>query len=205
MVADNHLLGSFNLTNLKPAPRSVPQIEVTFEIDANGMLFVSAEDRASNARESIVINAQEARLSEAQREAAIRKAEEMRDEDSAARLAALARTRLQGFLVDVMRQVDAVNATLRGTENATANEIVTPTPLPRRLARLGQEDLERLREIAEEGFGWIDEHPHDDRDSYEDKLCQVQLAALPILGEDSSPPGEELGGLAAPRSYIDDL
>jgi heat shock protein 5 len=105
MTKDNHLLGSFDLMGIKPAQRGVPQIEVTFEIDANGMLFVSAEDKATKARESITINAQEARLSESQREEAVRKAEEMKEEDEKIRQGTVAKNRLENYLFSVKAQI----------------------------------------------------------------------------------------------------
>jgi hypothetical protein len=67
------------------------------------------------------------------------------------------------------------------------------------LEKLDAEDLERLNEICDEGFKWIDDHPNEERDSYEDKLNQVEMAALPILGEARS------DTMPAVRSYIDDL
>ena len=63
MTKDNHLLGKFDLTGIAPAPRGVPQIEVTFEIDANGILQVTAMDKASGRREMITITAEKGRLS----------------------------------------------------------------------------------------------------------------------------------------------
>merc|ERR1711871_1881354 len=64
MTKDNHLLGKFELTGIPPAPRGVPQIEVTFEIDANGILQVSAEDKGTGKSEKITITAEKGRLSE---------------------------------------------------------------------------------------------------------------------------------------------
>merc|ERR1712151_498057 len=58
MTKDNHLLGQFELTGLPPAPRGVPQIEVTFEVDANGILQVSAEDKGTGKKEQITITAE---------------------------------------------------------------------------------------------------------------------------------------------------
>jgi heat shock protein 5 len=194
LTQDNHLLGEFNLTGIKPAPKNVPQLIVTFEIDADGMLLVSAEDTASKSRQSIKINAQEARLSDAKRDEAIRKAEDMRDQDENARGAALAKTRLVGFAHELRRQVEAVNATLNGTANATAdNETITPTPLPRRLRRLTAEDVERISEVYEEAFTWVDNHEHADRELFEDKLTQVKLAVLPLLGTATGPGDDPLG------------
>merc|ERR1712188_353997 len=75
MTKDNHLLGKFDLQNIPPAPRGVPQIEVTFEIDVNGILRVSAEDKGSNNKESITIKNDANRLSPEDIEQMIKDAE----------------------------------------------------------------------------------------------------------------------------------
>lgn len=81
MTKDNHLLGKFDLTGISPAPRGIPQIEVTFQIDANGILEVSAEDKASGNREKIVIKNDDNRLSQEQIEKMVKEAEKFADED----------------------------------------------------------------------------------------------------------------------------
>ena len=63
MVKDNHLLGKFDLTGIPPAPRGVPQIEVTFEIDANGIMNVNAKDTGTGNVENVVITNEKGRLS----------------------------------------------------------------------------------------------------------------------------------------------
>merc|ERR1739841_320210 len=80
-MGDNHLLGKFELTGIPPAPRGVPQIEVTFEIDANGILQVSAEDKGTGKAEKITITAEKGRLSEEDIERMVREAEEFAEED----------------------------------------------------------------------------------------------------------------------------
>merc|ERR1712167_81649 len=81
MTKDNHLLGKFELTGIPPAPRGVPQVEVTFEIDANGILQVSAEDKGTGKQEKITITAEKGRLSEEEIERMVQEAEEFADED----------------------------------------------------------------------------------------------------------------------------
>ena len=76
MTKDNHILGKFELTGIPPAPRGVPQIEVTFEIDANGILQVSAEDKGTGKSEKITITAEKGRLSQDDIERMVREAEE---------------------------------------------------------------------------------------------------------------------------------
>merc|ERR1711998_167671 len=81
MTKDCHLLGKFELTGIPPAPRGVPQIEVTFEIDANGILQVGAEDKGTGKAESITITAEKGRLSEEDIERMVQEAEEFAEED----------------------------------------------------------------------------------------------------------------------------
>ena len=79
MTKDNHILGKFELSGIPPAPRGVPQIEVTFEVDANGILQVSAEDKATGKSEKITITAEKGRLSQDDIERMVREAEEFAD------------------------------------------------------------------------------------------------------------------------------
>merc|ERR1719515_413838 len=81
MTKDNHILGKFELTGIPPAPRGVPQIEVTFEIDANGILQVSAEDKGTGKSEKITITAEKGRLSEEEIERMVEEAEQFAEED----------------------------------------------------------------------------------------------------------------------------
>ena len=81
MTRDNHLLGKFDLTGIPPAPRGVPQIEVTFDIDANGILNVSAVDKSSGKSEKITITNDKGRLSKEDIERMVSDAEKFKAED----------------------------------------------------------------------------------------------------------------------------
>merc|ERR1712015_336604 len=81
MTKDNHLLGSFNLEGIPPAPRGTPQIEVTFDIDANGILNVSAADKATGKAEKITITNDKGRLSKEEIERMVNDAEKFKAED----------------------------------------------------------------------------------------------------------------------------
>ena len=83
MTKDNHILGKFNLDGIPPAPRGVPQIEVTFDIDANGILNVSALDKASGKQNKITITNDKGRLSKEEIEKMVQDAETFKAEDEA--------------------------------------------------------------------------------------------------------------------------
>jgi len=105
MTKDNHLLGKFELTGIPPAPRGVPQIEVTFEIDANGILQVSAEDRGTGKSEKITITAEKGRLSTEDIERMVREAEEFADEDKKVKERIDSRNGLESYLYNLKNQV----------------------------------------------------------------------------------------------------
>merc|ERR1719460_2425366 len=81
MTKDNNLLGKFHLDNIPPAPRGVPQIEVTFDIDANGILNVSAQDKSTDKSNQITITNEKGRLSQSEIDRMVQEAEQYRAED----------------------------------------------------------------------------------------------------------------------------
>merc|ERR1712072_968515 len=95
---DNHILGKFDLQNIPPAPRGVPQIEVTFEIDVNGILRVSAEDKGTGSKESITITNDQNRLTPEDIERMVADAEKFAEEDKAMAEKVAARNELEGYL-----------------------------------------------------------------------------------------------------------
>merc|ERR1711957_531744 len=98
MVKDNHLLGKFEMGGIPPAPRGQPQIEVTFEIDSNGILNVGAEDKATGKAEKITITNDKGRLSEEQIEKMIKEAEQFTDEDKKVKERVDAKNGFDGYL-----------------------------------------------------------------------------------------------------------
>merc|ERR1712166_1514581 len=106
MTKDNHMLGKFELGGIPPAPRGTPQIEVTFEIDANGILQVSAEDKASGKAEKITITAEKGRLSEEDIERMVKEAEEFADEDAKVKERIDARNGLESYLYNMKNTLD---------------------------------------------------------------------------------------------------
>merc|ERR1711939_1047141 len=106
MTKDNHILGKFDLQNIPPAPRGVPQVEVTFEIDVNGVLRVAAEDKGAGSKESITISNDQNRLTPEDIERMVNDAEKFADEDAALKEKVEARNELEGYLYGLKNQVN---------------------------------------------------------------------------------------------------
>ena len=104
-VQDNHHLGKFELTGIPPAPRGVPQIEVTFEVDANGILQVSAEDKGTGKSEKITITADKNRLTKDEIERMVAEAEQFKDEDEKVKERVDARNKLEGYCYNLKTQL----------------------------------------------------------------------------------------------------
>merc|ERR1711998_240511 len=98
MTKDNHLLGKFELGGIPPAPRGQPQIEVTFEIDSNGILNVGAEDKGTGKSEKITITNDKGRLTQEEIERMVREAEEYADEDRKTKEKVDARNELESYI-----------------------------------------------------------------------------------------------------------
>ena len=107
MTKDNHMLGKFELTGIPPAPRGVPQIEVTFEVDANGILQVSAEDKGTGKAEKITITAEKGRLSEDEIERMVQEAEQYAEEDKKVKERIDARNGLESYLYNLKNTLEA--------------------------------------------------------------------------------------------------
>merc|ERR1719253_1374896 len=106
MTKDCHLLGKFDLTNIPPAPRGTPQIEVTFEIDANGILNVGAEDKGTGSKEKITITNEKGRLSQEEIDRMVQEAEEFAEEDKKVKERIDARNGLESYLYNLKNMLD---------------------------------------------------------------------------------------------------
>lgn len=106
MTKDNNLLGKFDLTGIPPAPRGVPQIEVSFELDANGILKVSAGDKGTGKSESITITNDKGRLSQEEIDRMIAEAQEFAEEDKATSEKIQARNGLENYAFSLKNQAN---------------------------------------------------------------------------------------------------
>jgi heat shock protein 5 len=186
MTKDNHLLGKFELTGIPPAPRGVPQIEVTFEIDANGILQVAAEDKATGKAEKITITAEKGRLSDEDIERMVREAEEFADEDRMVKERIDAKNGLEGYLYNLKNTLD-------DDEKGLAD-------------KLSEDDKEELTGAIDEALDWMDENPEADAEEYNEKQKEVEAIANPIMRElyQGQAPGGGEGGEDEDYDFGDD-
>ena len=109
MTKDNHLLGKFNLEGIPPAPRGTPQIEVTFDIDANGILNVSAVDKATNKQNKITITNDKGRLSKEDIEKMVQEAEKFKAEDEKTKAKVEAKNALENYCYSMKNTLNEPN------------------------------------------------------------------------------------------------
>merc|ERR1711962_1448516 len=130
MTKDNHLLGKFDLTGIPPAARGVPQLEVTFEIDVNGILRVSAEDKGTGNKEKIEIKNDANRLTPEEVERMIKDAEDFAEEDKKVAERAVAKNELEQYVYSLKNQVadeEKLGGKLDGEEKETINDGIEST------------------------------------------------------------------------------
>jgi len=161
MTKDNRQLGKFDLTGLPPAPRGVPQIEVTFEIDANGILQVSAADKGTGKSEKITITADKGRLSQEEIERMVREAEEFAEEDKKVKARIDAKNGLESYLYNLKNTLD-------DEEKGIADKIEPA-------------EKTELVSLIDETLDWLEENPEAEADEFAEKQKEVEQVANPIM------------------------
>merc|ERR1712038_953875 len=177
MTKDNHQLGKFDLTNIPPAPRGVPQIEVTFEIDANGILVVSAEDKGTGSKEKITITNDQNRLTPEDIEKMINDAEKFADEDAKLKGKVEARNELESYAYSLKNQLSDKEK-LGG--------------------KLSDEETAKIEEVINEKIAWLEENADADAEELKAQKKEMEDIVQPIIaklyqGQGGAPPGEEGG------------
>jgi len=173
---DNNLLGKFELTGIPPAPRGVPQIEVTFDIDANGIINVSAVEKGTGKSNKITITNDKGRLSKEDIERMLAEAEKYKEEDEkeAARIAA--KNGLESYAYSL--------------RNTLQDEKVDE--------KLEAGDKEKLKAAIDETVEWLDSNTTATKEEYEDHQKELEATANPIMmkfyGAGGAPGGGAPGG-----------
>lgn len=159
MTKDNNLLGKFQLNGIPAMPRNVPQIEVTFDIDANGILNVSAVEKSTGKQSAITITNEKGRLSKAEIERMVQQAEQYKQEDEAIKGKVEARNSLQNYCF-----------TMR---NTLSEEKLKD--------KFTAQDKETIEAKVKEVLDWADIHDNEDVSAYEQKQKDVEAVCNPIM------------------------
>jgi len=199
MTRDNNLLGKFELSGIPPAPRGVPQIEVTFDIDANGILNVSAADKSTGKVNKITITNDKGRLSKEEIEKMVSDAERYKKEDETQRERIAAKNSLESYCFNMKQTVEDEKVSSKMSADEKANVV----------------------QAVEGALKWLDANQTAEKDEYEHKLKEVEKVCAPIVtkmyqgaggmpgGEGGMPgaggPGHHAGGEGRSGPTIDEV
>ncbi|KFU91902.1 Heat shock 70 kDa protein [Chaetura pelagica] len=159
MTKDNNLLGKFDLTGIPPAPRGVPQIEVTFDIDANGILNVSAVDKSTGKENKITITNDKGRLSKDDIDRMVQEAEKYKAEDEANRDRVAAKNSLESYTYNMKQTVE--DDKLKG--------------------KISDQDKQRVLDKCREVVSWLDRNQMAEKEEYEHKQKELEKLCNPIV------------------------
>nr|ACO57618.1 heat shock cognate 70 protein [Pteromalus puparum] len=169
MTKDNNRLGRFELSNIAPAPRGVPKIDVTFDMDANGILHVTAKDEASGRSNNIRITNDKGRLSREEIDRMLNDAEKYREQDQEQREKVSARNQIESYVFSVKQAVQDCGD------------------------KLIQSDKDSVLNPCEDTIRWLDNNTLAEKDEYKHKLEELQRQCAPIMTKIHT------GGAAGPQ------
>jgi len=177
MTKDNHKLGSFDLTGIPPAPKGVPCIEVTFEVDANGVLNVAACDKSTGNQNKITITNDKGRLSKDEIEKMVSDAEKFKADDDAQRNKMDARIALETYCFNMKSTIEERNVR----------------------DKLSKPDLRLVENACDEALRWIDANRQVDVEKVVERQKEVEAACNPVIGRlyqaPEATPVPDIGGL----------
>jgi L1 cell adhesion molecule like protein len=175
---DNNMLGNFELTGIPPAPRGVPKIEVTFDIDANGILNVSASDKTTGKFNKITITNDKGRLTKEDIERMVAEAEKFKEEDAKVAERIAAKNGLESYVYNLKNSIEE----------------------PNMAEKITSEDKASLDDIIKSTISWLDANQEASTSEYEDKQKEVEEVSRPIMmklysagnsGSDPNGPGSD--------------
>merc|ERR1711957_1033284 len=159
MTKDNNLLGKFHLDGIPPAPRGVPQVEVTFDIDANGILNVSAQDKSTGKSNQITVTNEKGRLSQAEIDRMVQEAEKFRDEDEQNKSKVEAKNGLENYCF-----------TMRNTLNEEKLK-----------EKFEDGDKDKIEKAVQDALDWLDKNQLAEKDEFEAKQKELEGVVNPIM------------------------
>ncbi|NP_001311758.1 heat shock 70 kDa protein [Capsicum annuum] len=161
MTKDNNLLGKFELKGIPPAPRGVPQVNVCFDIDANGILNVSAEDKTAGVKNKITITNDKGRLSKEEIERMVQEAEKYKAEDESMKKKVEAKNSLENYAYNM--------------RNTVKDEKFS--------GKLDPSDKQKIEKAVDETIEWLDGNQLAEVDEFEDKLKELENLCNPIIAK----------------------
>lgn len=159
MTKDNNLLGKFELSGIPPAPRGVPQIEVTFDIDANGILNVSAVDKSTGKENKITITNDKGRLSKDDIERMVREAEKYKDEDEKVKERVAAKNALEGYCFNMKQTIEDSNLK----------------------DKIPESDRKKILDACEDTLKWLESNQLADKEEFDHKQKDLENICKPII------------------------
>lgn len=185
MTKDNVKLGSFDLMGIPPAPRGVPQIEVIFDVNSDGILNVTAKDKGSQQSKKITIEAEKGRLSEEEIAERMEEAKQFEEEDRRARQRVDARNGLESYVYSVRNALDDEH--VKGTTS--------------------EEERESIRAKTMDIISWVDEHFDADTAEFEEKRQELEDVWNPVVtrvyGQGGQAPSREESHAAPTIDEVD--
>lgn len=162
MTKDNHQLGKFDLSGIPPAPRGVPQIEVTFEIDVNGILHVSAEDKGTGNKQKITITNDQNRLSPEDIERMVKEAEQFAEDDKLVKERVEARNELESFAYSLKNQI--------GDKEKLGG-------------KLSDEDKEAIETAVNKSIEWLEKNSDASAEDFKEQKKELESVVQPITSK----------------------
>lgn len=159
MTKDNNLLGKFNLTGLPPAPRGVPQIEVTFNIDANGIMNISASDKSTGNTKEITITNDKGRLSKVEIDRMVHEAEKYKEADE--------------------RELDRIQA--KNSLESYSFNVKSAVEDQKTVDKISNEDKQAVLEKCKEVLSWLDNNQTAEKEEFEHQQKELEKVSSPVL------------------------
>ena len=173
MTKHNNLLGEFTLEGIPPMPRGQPQIEITYDMDANGIMNVNAVEKSSGKEQKITISNDSGRLSKDEIERMVADAEKYKDEDEEVRQRVESKNHLENYAYQLKSSID--------------NEKIKE--------QLEEDDVTTLTEQSTGCITWMDENTEATKEQYDEKLEELKKICMPIMSKLGAGGAEEGGGM----------
>ncbi|XP_059826976.1 heat shock cognate 71 kDa protein-like [Hypanus sabinus] len=161
MTKDNNLLGKFELSGIPPAPRGVPHIEVTFDIDANGILNVSAVDKSTGKTNKITITNDKGRLSKEEIDRMVQEAEMYKNEDEMQRQKIAAKNSLESYAFNMKGSVED----------------------EKMAGKISAEDKRKVIDLCNEAISWLEKNQMAEKEEFEHKQKELEKVCNPIIAK----------------------